>query len=172
MAQTATNLPAVKKTWVRPLGWEYSLEKGMATHCSILAWRIPCTEEPGGLQSKESQRVRHARAPEHSHTRTLTQIWKQDQTRASVPSSRTPVSESLTQTQNDVTFDTEIKRWGFSWVWSVTEYVMGLEFFLHIFPSKKEQEHIHLRTLLNVYCDGYSFIGKWPDQVWKGAEES
>ena len=43
------------ETWVRSLGWEDPLEKGMATHSSILAWRIPWTEEPGGLQSMDSQ---------------------------------------------------------------------------------------------------------------------
>ena len=45
--------------WVRPLGWEDPLKEGMATHSSILAWRIPQTEEPGGLQSIGSQRVGH-----------------------------------------------------------------------------------------------------------------
>ena len=53
------NLPAIQETWVPSLGWEDPLEKGMATHSSILAWRIPWTEEPGGLQSMGSQRVRH-----------------------------------------------------------------------------------------------------------------
>ena len=53
------NLPAVQETWVWSLGWENPLEKGMATHSSILAWRIPWTEEPGELQSTGSQRVRH-----------------------------------------------------------------------------------------------------------------
>ena len=53
------NLPAIQETWVRSLGWEVPLEKGMATHSSILAWRIPWTEEPGRLQSMGSQRVRH-----------------------------------------------------------------------------------------------------------------
>ena len=43
--------PAIQETWVRSLGWEDSLEEGMATHSSILAWRTPWTEEPGGLQS-------------------------------------------------------------------------------------------------------------------------
>ena len=51
MAQMVKNLPAVWETQVRSLGQEDSLEKGMATHSSILAWRIPWTEEPGGLQS-------------------------------------------------------------------------------------------------------------------------
>ena len=57
MAQIVKNLPAMQETWVRALGWEDPLEKGMATRSSILAWRIPWTEEPGGLQSMESQRV-------------------------------------------------------------------------------------------------------------------
>ena len=48
-----------QETWVRSLGREDSLEEEMAMHSSILAWEIPWTEEPGGLQSKESQRVRH-----------------------------------------------------------------------------------------------------------------
>ena len=52
------NLPAMKETWVQHLGDEDPLEKGMATHSSILAWRIPWTEEPGGLQSLGSQRAR------------------------------------------------------------------------------------------------------------------
>ena len=51
VAQMVKNLPAMWEIWVRPLGWEDSLEEGMATHSSILAWRIPGTEEPGGLQS-------------------------------------------------------------------------------------------------------------------------
>ena len=54
----AKNLPAIHETWVRLLGWEDPLENGMATHSSILAWRIPWTEKPGGLQSTGSQRVR------------------------------------------------------------------------------------------------------------------
>ena len=53
------NLPAVQATRVQTLGWEDPLEKGMAIHSSILAWRIPWTEEPGGLLSKELQRVGH-----------------------------------------------------------------------------------------------------------------
>ena len=55
VAQTIKNLPAMRKTQVPSLGREDSLEKGMATHCSILAWRIPWTEEPSGLQSMGSQ---------------------------------------------------------------------------------------------------------------------
>ena len=59
VAQTAKRLPTVWETRVRSLGGENPLEKGMATHCSIFAWRIPWTEGPGGLQSVGSQRVRH-----------------------------------------------------------------------------------------------------------------
>ena len=57
VAQRVKHLPAVQETWVRSLGWEDPLEKKMATHSSILAWRIPWTEEPGGLESTGSQRV-------------------------------------------------------------------------------------------------------------------
>ena len=58
------NLLAMQETWVQSLGWEDPLEEGMATHSSILAWRIPWTEDPGGLQSMGlqsvgSQRVGH-----------------------------------------------------------------------------------------------------------------
>ena len=59
MAQMVKNLPAVQATWAQSLGGEDPLEEGMATLSSILAWRIPRTEEPGGLQSMESQRVGH-----------------------------------------------------------------------------------------------------------------
>ena len=52
VAQMLKNLPAMPEAWVQSLGWEDTLEKGMATHSSILAWRISWTEEPGGLQSK------------------------------------------------------------------------------------------------------------------------
>ena len=53
------NLPATGETWVQSLGWEDPLEEGMASHSSILAWRISWTEEPGGLQSMGLQRVGH-----------------------------------------------------------------------------------------------------------------
>ena len=59
VSQSVKNLPAVQQTRVRSLGWEDPLEKKMATHSSILAWRIPWTEELGGLQPMGSQRVGH-----------------------------------------------------------------------------------------------------------------
>ena len=59
VAQMVKNLPTVLETQVRSLGQKDPLEKGMATHSSILAWRILWTEEPDGLQSRGSQRVRH-----------------------------------------------------------------------------------------------------------------
>ena len=59
VAQPVKNLPAMQETRVPSLCWEDSLEKGKATHPSILAWRIPWTEESGGLQSMGSQRVSH-----------------------------------------------------------------------------------------------------------------
>ena len=59
VAQSVKNLPAVQETWIRSLGWEEPLEKEMATHSSILAWKISWTEGPGGLQSVGSQRLGH-----------------------------------------------------------------------------------------------------------------
>ena len=59
VAQRLKNLPAVQETWIRSLDQEDPLEKEMATYSSILAWRIPWMEEPGGLQSTGSQRVGH-----------------------------------------------------------------------------------------------------------------
>ena len=59
MTQMVKNSLAMQETWVRSLGWEDPLEEGMAIHSSILAWRIPWTEEPGGLQSVGSQSVGH-----------------------------------------------------------------------------------------------------------------
>ena len=68
VSQTVGNPPAVRETWVQSLGWEDPLEEGMAIHSSILAWRIPRTEEPGGLQSMGSHRVRHDWATNTQHT--------------------------------------------------------------------------------------------------------
>ena len=59
MAQRVKRLPAMQETQVQSLGWEDPLEKEMATHSSLLAWRIPWTEESGRLQSTGSQRVGH-----------------------------------------------------------------------------------------------------------------
>ena len=59
VAQMVKNLPAMQETQAQFLGWEDPLEKGMATHSGVLAWRIPWTEEPGGLQPMGSQRVGH-----------------------------------------------------------------------------------------------------------------
>ena len=59
MIERLKRLPAMRETWVRSLVWEDPLEEEMATHSSILAWRIPWSEEPGGLQFTGVQRVRH-----------------------------------------------------------------------------------------------------------------
>ena len=59
VARTVKRLPTMRETWVQSLGWEDPLEKEMATHSSILAWKIPWTEEPGWLLSMGSQRVGH-----------------------------------------------------------------------------------------------------------------
>ena len=68
VAQSVKNQPVTQETWVRSLGREDSLEKGMTTYCSVLTWRIPWTEEPSRLQSLESQRVGHGWVA-NTHTR-------------------------------------------------------------------------------------------------------
>ena len=73
ISSAVKNPPAIQETQqiqVRSLGPEDPLEKEMAIHSSILAWEIPWTEEPGGLQSVGSQRVRQNRATQHTHTHT------------------------------------------------------------------------------------------------------
>ena len=70
VAQMVKNLPAMQETWVWSLDWEDPMEEGLATHSSILAWRIPWTEEPGGLQSVGWQRARHNWVT-NTHTHTL-----------------------------------------------------------------------------------------------------
>ena len=62
VAQTVKCMPTIQETWVQSLGWKDLLEKEMATHSSILTWKIPWTEEPARLQSMGSQRVGHDRA--------------------------------------------------------------------------------------------------------------
>ena len=71
VAQRVKRLPAMWETWVRSLGREVPLEKEVATHSSILAWRIPRTEEPGGLQFTGSQRVEHDWATSLIHSNTV-----------------------------------------------------------------------------------------------------
>ena len=72
MAQTVKCLPTMQETWVQSLGWEDALEKEMAPHSRVLARRISWTEEPGGLQSRESQRAGHDRARTHTWTQANT----------------------------------------------------------------------------------------------------
>ena len=70
MSQWVNNLPAMQETqetWFRSLGWEDPLKKEMATHSSILAWKIPWTEEPGWLQSMESQKSDMTEQLNHHH---------------------------------------------------------------------------------------------------------
>ena len=69
LVQLVKNLPAVQEIRVEPLGWEDPLEKGMTTYSSMLAWRIPWTEEPGRLQSMGSQRVGHVLATKEQRRR-------------------------------------------------------------------------------------------------------
>ena len=80
VAQIVKNLPEMLAIWVLSLGQEDPLEEGMATHSSILAWRIPWTEEPGELQSMGSQRVRHDWG---TNTFTFITLWRREFLKAS-----------------------------------------------------------------------------------------
>ena len=85
VAQLVKNLPAMPETWFRSLTWKDTLEKGMTTHSSVLAWRIPWKEEPGKLQSLRLQRLRHNWVTNTQtilhlqHVPTLLSSWKQIQ---------------------------------------------------------------------------------------------
>ena len=101
--QMAKNLPAMQETQVWPLNWEDPLEEGMATHSSILAWRIPWTEKPGRLQSMGSQRVWHDWATNtcflftfgHTASQWLSQGWNLRRGAAdSVPSTSYPAAKT------------------------------------------------------------------------------
>ena len=81
VARRVKNLPAVQETWVQSLSWEDPLEKGMTTHSSILAWRIPWTEEPGGLQSMGLQgqtRLSDFHFPHVQSTNSATLLYPQN----------------------------------------------------------------------------------------------
>ena len=75
VAQRLKRLPEMRETWVRSLGQEDPLEKEMATHSSILAWRIPWMEEPGGLQFTGSQRVGHDWATSLTYLLKCFNLW-------------------------------------------------------------------------------------------------
>ena len=99
IAQSVKNLPAVQETQVQVLGWADPLEKEMVIHSSMLAWRIPWTEEPGGLQFIGSQRVGHDWASKRStHTaqmKGLSQLEKGENSRNEQKSSYTPIKINL-----------------------------------------------------------------------------
>ena len=86
VAQLVKNLPAVSKMWVQSLGWGDPLEEGMATHSSILAWGIPWTEEPGGLQFMELGTVGHDWTTQPSTCSRLlcVSLWPQHSTMANI----------------------------------------------------------------------------------------
>ena len=74
-AQAVKNLPAVQKTWVRSPDREDPLENGVATHSSVLAWEIPWTEKPGGLQAMGSPRIGHGWATNNLTLTLSTLVW-------------------------------------------------------------------------------------------------
>ena len=98
------NLPAIQEPWVRSLGWEDLLEEKMATHSSILAWKIPWTEKPGGLQStgcKESGTTEHTYTHTRVHARTHTHTRTQEEWH-SIESKAADVGDILFQATGDL----------------------------------------------------------------------
>ena len=77
MAQLVKNPPAMRETWVRPLGWEDPLEKGKATHSSLLAWRIPWTEEPGGVRESDTTEATEHTGPRVENVHSSSTRWVQ-----------------------------------------------------------------------------------------------
>ena len=75
IAQLVNHLPTMQETQVRFLRWEDPLEKEMATHSSVLAWRIPWTEEPGRLQSTGSQELDTTQQLNHHHPKVIDNLW-------------------------------------------------------------------------------------------------
>ena len=91
MAQMVNNLPAVQETWVWSLGQEDPLEKGMRTHSSVLAWEIPWTEEPGGLQFMKFQNTQHwmtNKQPAHLYHLSFAELFFLDWCQESLPSNQ------------------------------------------------------------------------------------
>ena len=122
-------LPAMQETWVQSLGWEDSLEKEMATHSSIPAWRIPWTEEPGGLQSMGSQRVRHDWA-----TSLKRRIESESEVAQSCPTFCDPMDCSLPGSSIHGIFQARVLEWvavsfsrGSSWLrdWTRVSRIAG-----------------------------------------------
>ena len=97
VVQMVKNLPVMQETEVWFLGWEDNLEEEMATHSSTLAWKIPWTEEPGGLQSMMLQRVGHdrPRARAHTHTHTVIHLYFQSLPHPWIPTRLAPLLTSV-----------------------------------------------------------------------------
>ena len=117
MAQMVKNLPAMQETQVQPLGWEDPLEKGLGTHSSILAWRIPWTEEPDEQQSMGLQRVRHDWV---TNTHTHTHTWRPTTPSRTNTNKRCPFHHRGLECKNRKSRDTWSDRqvWPESTKWS------------------------------------------------------
>ena len=151
VAQSVKNLPAVQETQVRSLGWEDPLEKEMATHSSILAWKISWTEEPGGLQSMGSQRVGHdwATNTQTYSTLQMRSLWSIHYIMVKI-SMRTISSQPVSK--GGVYFLTPYQQaWESDFLWSVK---CKQKWHRTFFPSKSLKSHHEiLPSLFSLYYD-------------------
>ena len=142
VAQRLKRLPAMQETWVRSLGWEDPLEKEMATHSSILAWRIPWTEEPGGLQSTGSQRVGHDWATSLTHSLLSSRLG---------PCNKRQINKKKIREKGiSIYIHTGKLR---EWVTQRDNLELGLKYHLSIYKERRVW--------------GRPVKGRWPGKVWK-----
>ena len=113
VAQTVKNLPGMQETWVQSLGWEDTLEKGVAAHSSVLAWRIPWAEEPGGLQCVG---CKEPDTPERLAHITVTKLQRSDVT-AEFYTVSTIIQCQRELFSGSFTISTVMSKLDFSWSW-------------------------------------------------------
>ena len=143
MAQMVKNMPAMQETQVQSMGWEDPLEKGLTTHSSILAWRIPRTKESGGLQCMGSQRVGYDWATNtHTHTHTQEMI---------IAYKESPHHELLFEA---------VKTWVVFTICSLTWLFLPPHFHL-------THRHTHMHSLSSLFlCSSSHFLPLLPTEEW------
>ena len=128
------NLPALQETLVQSLGWEDTLEEGMATHSSILAWRIPWTEKPGGLQSMGSERVGHDWATNTATTTCAEYAHPSEACRNAVPLQREFSAQSV------IVFKSTCS-------WGSLVLVLSIALWVYFFPTCVTKETSYLTSM-------------------------
>ena len=134
MAQWQKNSPAMQVMWIWSLGREDPLLEEMATHSSILAWKISCIEEPGGLQSMGLQRVRHDWTTEHTHKLKLQRSTSKDHLNGQNEKRLTFMSVDTDVEQLDLSYITG-EMWIASTSWLNCQYILEPSIFIPCGPA-------------------------------------